>query len=130
LLGIVEEFEGPIRASRGPLDPARTAGEGDVGGDLHRRRLRPRFGRDREDRSEEHTSELQSLTNIVCRLLLEKKNKPIFTAALPDFPTATGRLHTTWRISKLAERGCQLCRRTSSTLSSVRLMDRSAVESR
>src|SRR5262249_61908832 len=26
-----------------------------------------------EKRSEEHTSELQSLTNIVCRLLLEKK---------------------------------------------------------
>src|SRR5437016_11036335 len=32
----------------------------------------------REDggpRSEEHTSELQSLTNLVCRLLLEKKKK-------------------------------------------------------
>src|ERR1019366_9653602 len=29
----------------------------------------------RPDRSEEHTSELQSLTNLVCRLLLEKKNK-------------------------------------------------------
>src|SRR5258706_4683105 len=28
-------------------------------------------------RSEEHTSELQSLTNLVCRLLLEKKNKNI-----------------------------------------------------
>src|SRR5437016_9564232 len=29
-------------------------------------------------RSEEHTSELQSLTNLVCRLLLEKKkNKPL-----------------------------------------------------
>ena len=27
------------------------------------------------DRSEEHTSELQSLTNLVCRLLLEKKKK-------------------------------------------------------
>ena len=27
-----------------------------------------------EDRSEEHTSELQSLVNLVCRLLLEKKN--------------------------------------------------------
>ena len=27
------------------------------------------------DRSEEHTSELQSLVNLVCRLLLEKKNK-------------------------------------------------------
>src|SRR5262249_59939826 len=29
----------------------------------------------RRERSEEHTSELQSLTNIVCRLLLEKKKK-------------------------------------------------------
>src|SRR5260370_27536834 len=28
-----------------------------------------------EDRSEEHTSELQSHLNLVCRLLLEKKNK-------------------------------------------------------
>src|SRR5437016_8336021 len=28
-----------------------------------------------EARSEEHTSELQSLTNLVCRLLLEKKKK-------------------------------------------------------
>src|SRR2546430_12670110 len=27
-----------------------------------------------EDRSEEHTSELQSQSNLVCRLLLEKKN--------------------------------------------------------
>src|SRR5258706_11937913 len=29
-----------------------------------------------QGRSEEHTSELQSLTNLVCRLLLEKKNSP------------------------------------------------------
>src|SRR5437016_7857840 len=29
----------------------------------------------RRPRSEEHTSELQSLTNLVCRLLLEKKKK-------------------------------------------------------
>src|SRR2546430_12961081 len=28
----------------------------------------------RPDRSEEHTSELQSQSNLVCRLLLEKKN--------------------------------------------------------
>src|SRR5438093_3072478 len=28
----------------------------------------------RRERSEEHTSELQSLTNLECRLLLEKKN--------------------------------------------------------
>src|SRR5262249_62129566 len=31
--------------------------------------------RRRHRRSEEHTSELQSLTNLVCRLLLEKKKK-------------------------------------------------------
>src|SRR5258706_11839306 len=33
------------------------------------------FGLDGGRRSEEHTSELQSLTNLVCRLLLEKKKK-------------------------------------------------------
>src|SRR2546430_7554700 len=31
-------------------------------------------------RSEEHTSELQSQSNLVCRLLLEKKKKPPCTA--------------------------------------------------
>src|SRR5262245_64465881 len=30
---------------------------------------------ERDARSEEHTSELQSLRHLVCRLLLEKKNK-------------------------------------------------------
>src|SRR5438046_3614840 len=35
----------------------------------------PPFHGDCESRSEEHTSELQSLTNLVCRLLLEKKKK-------------------------------------------------------
>src|SRR5262249_62065101 len=34
------------------------------------------------DRSEEHTSELQSLTNLVCRLLLEKKKTKIQTSHL------------------------------------------------
>src|SRR5258705_8091791 len=29
----------------------------------------------RQERSEEHTSELQSLRHLVCRLLLEKKNR-------------------------------------------------------
>src|SRR5262249_56111033 len=32
-----------------------------------------------DKRSEEHTSELQSLTNLVCRLLLEKKNTQTLT---------------------------------------------------
>src|SRR3989441_6161471 len=31
----------------------------------------------RVERSEEHTSELQSLAYLVCRLLLEKKKKPL-----------------------------------------------------
>src|SRR5437016_10718564 len=35
------------------------------------------------DRSEEHTSELQSLTNLVCRLLLEKKKPATPAAATP-----------------------------------------------
>src|SRR2546430_3962168 len=33
-----------------------------------------------QDRSEEHTSELQSQSNLVCRLLLEKKKRPNDTA--------------------------------------------------
>src|SRR2546430_13565137 len=36
-------------------------------------RRAPRFGWRWVDRSEEHTSELQSQSNIVCRLLLEQK---------------------------------------------------------
>src|SRR5882762_10712258 len=36
-------------------------------------------GRDRRARSEEHTSELQSHLNLVCRLLLEKKKKKEIT---------------------------------------------------
>src|SRR5262249_60799564 len=49
-------------------------------GDLAKRRVR-RGGDEAlrhhvgDVRSEEHTSELQSLTNLVCRLLLEKKKK-------------------------------------------------------
>src|SRR5437899_5936158 len=34
-----------------------------------------RFPDERQRRSEEHTSELQSLRHLVCRLLLEKKKK-------------------------------------------------------
>src|SRR2546430_12652351 len=34
-------------------------------------------------RSEEHTSELQSQSNLVCRLLLEKKKKHLLILAVP-----------------------------------------------
>src|SRR5690348_18088820 len=49
-----------------------------TGGDEGMRVLRPTLlGQPLEhlDRSEEHTSELQSPVHLVCRLLLEKKNK-------------------------------------------------------
>src|SRR5256885_8134654 len=36
----------------------------------------PAGGREGQPRSEEHTSELQSPCNLVCRLLLEKKKNP------------------------------------------------------
>src|SRR2546430_10007970 len=35
-------------------------------------------------RSEEHTSELQSQSNLVCRLLLEKKNKQVCVVHTPS----------------------------------------------
>src|SRR2546430_3652577 len=47
-----------VRTAEGTLDP-----------------LCARGAWEREPRSEEHTSELQSQSNLVCRLLLEKKNK-------------------------------------------------------
>src|SRR2546430_13541595 len=43
--------------------------------DLHLRRNL----RGAPERSEEHTSELQSQSNLVCRLLLEKKNRAVVT---------------------------------------------------
>src|SRR2546430_11614209 len=41
-------------------------------------------------RSEEHTSELQSQSNLVCRLLLEKKNDSVRPTANDQRPMAYG----------------------------------------
>src|SRR2546430_3774693 len=64
-------WRGP-RAGRGP--PRRDALPGGravrTGGDAP-----GLLAGDRPDRSEEHTSELQSQSNLVCRLLLEKKKQ-------------------------------------------------------
>src|SRR5438445_8058549 len=49
---------------RSPVPPGRRFGE-----------CCPAVARDRDRRSEEHTSELQSRQYLVCRLLLEKKKK-------------------------------------------------------
>src|SRR2546430_7175989 len=42
------------------------------------------FGPMMKGRSEEHTSELQSQSNLVCRLLLEKKKKTLSTFVIGD----------------------------------------------
>src|SRR2546430_12129131 len=53
-----------------------------------------RFVRVRDGRSEEHTSELQSQSNLVCRLLLEKKTSVAFPWALARNPLDAHTLFT------------------------------------
>src|SRR2546430_13433697 len=73
-----------------PAPPVeRFRSDGRAGVRRQRRARAPRIARrppdpdrEREGRSEEHTSELQSQSNLVCRLLLEKKKKP---SAIPSF---------------------------------------------
>src|SRR5262249_56414826 len=55
----------------------------DAGGRRQWRRDADLRGRRATRRSEEHTSELQSLTNLLCRLLLDKKNANQRYAAHP-----------------------------------------------
>src|SRR5699024_12444884 len=65
-------------------------GDADLGLEYHRHGLG--VGRDEEhrvlpERSEEHTSELQSRFDLVCRLLLEKKNNHVFLSTSLSLPT-------------------------------------------
>src|SRR5436190_14055395 len=59
----------PIYHAARPVDPARKLQHRRPDPLLHLRRAA------RDQRSEEHTSELQSHSDLVCRLLLEKKKK-------------------------------------------------------
>src|SRR2546430_12863186 len=52
---------------------------------VHNAGLAESIGR---DRSEEHTSELQSQSNLVCRLLLEKKKKKNIPLSLSTMQTS------------------------------------------
>src|SRR2546426_5541516 len=77
-------FNEPSSAGRVRGDPRvarRRRGDGGSRRTLRRgRRASQSHGRlqgPRQDRSEEHTSELQSPCNLVCRLLLEKKKNKI-----------------------------------------------------
>src|SRR5690606_40984575 len=65
------------------MDMAEIPGMGSVNGNMYFERLLPdqdylktyfTYSTTQNHRSEEHTSELQSRENLVCRLLLEKKN--------------------------------------------------------
>src|SRR2546430_4192624 len=62
----------PLAARQRRVMPSPTTGSSGST-DMKSPALRAR--RDQKRRSEEHTSELQSQSNLVCRLLLEKKKK-------------------------------------------------------
>src|SRR5438309_7514846 len=72
-------FRSHHRRHRPPRQPSRPRG-----GRAAREPVPDRPPRGR-DRSEEHTSELQSQFHLVCRLLLEKKKK---TSRIPMYKTA------------------------------------------
>src|ERR1039457_5007029 len=62
------------------------------------------------DRSEEHTSELQSPCNLVCRLLLEKKKKsPTSDSRQSDSPTSTPARPTPRRTASVRTRSRPAC---------------------
>src|SRR5438093_6243852 len=82
--GPVDSRGGGRRLGAGGRDSGRPGGWGqeerDAGvfsgrGTRDCRRRARLYAAARATRSEEHTSELQSLTNLVCRLLLEKKKQ-------------------------------------------------------
>src|SRR5438270_3767641 len=84
------------RPPRSTLFPYTTLFRSPGGRELRRARCRgkgharhgdPRLPQAR--RSEEHTSELQSQSNLVCRLLLEKKKKDTQTATVEETVAAT-----------------------------------------
>src|SRR3712207_8372074 len=66
VVGRVAHDDLDARTGRGRVEPA-------VDADLGLPAQGPGLGRERQRRSEEHTSELQSRQYLVCRLLLEKK---------------------------------------------------------
>src|SRR5258705_3556091 len=73
----------PISPWRRRADPFRAASS-------TRSRLQPRT------RSEEHTSELQSLRHLVCRLLLEKKTTKVRRLTISDLASSVcGRVRST-----------------------------------
>src|SRR5438270_7468307 len=79
---------------RGGADAPRLDG---VGRDARRRAEEKGRRLHQHRRSEEHTSELQSQSNLVCRLLLEKKNSRISSACARTLPARSTRSSTLTR---------------------------------
>src|ERR1039457_7431746 len=75
----------PPRSTLFPYTTLFRSGEGSRGGS--KRCVRGRSAHAMPIRSEEHTSELQSPCNLVCRLLLEQKNK--HTGCIPRLAVQT-----------------------------------------
>src|SRR2546427_4903936 len=90
------------RPPRSTLFPYTTLfrSRGHLVGHAHRHddmELRPQARRhhgEHETRSEEHTSELQSQSNLVCRLLLEKKKKKKKRRLLTNSTNKTGKQYS------------------------------------
>src|SRR5260221_10167045 len=64
-----------------------------------------RFGSADQIRSEEHTSELQSHSDLVCRLLLEKKKKAIAATGLTEMHDAGAEGSTIACVRELIDEG-------------------------
>src|SRR5206468_7034746 len=84
---VAEESAAPHPVRERHIDEHEPAdGEHEIGREPHPVRYRARHQRHRDDRkrhrSEEHTSELQSRSDLVCRLLLEKKKTYFFTITI------------------------------------------------
>src|SRR3989475_9402549 len=77
-----------IERRRAREDTAIDVHEIDPGKDVSGPPARARAEAGSAQRSEEHTSELQSQSNLVCRLLLEKKNKKIAKYRTPALITS------------------------------------------
>src|SRR5947207_5070217 len=72
VIGVRQGYTGLIEGKLQPLGPRDVASIIHVGGTM---------------RSEEHTSELQSHSDLVCRLLLEKKNYVSVRAVVTTIPS-------------------------------------------
>src|SRR2546426_5458900 len=93
----------PPRSTLFPYTTLFRSQAGDAGRDARVHRHRPRPARRRiggfrgHARSEEHTSELQSPCNLVCRLLLEKKKKLIRSVVPKSEQEITRKLYSIQR---------------------------------